>query len=166
MNIILIIPIIPMRIPTRAVRYAPSLANASVCDGLFLKVIIGCFLFRRLFAEDRDDIFDRDDKKLIVGFEIDGNCVLGVEENLVVLAERNVFIVFDKSADGDNSSSNGWDFRSVGKRYPPFRFSFGLIFEDKNSRSDRLDKGQVVLLFCHNLREFDGWSVGKGQNSQ
>ena len=37
-------------------------------------------------AKNGDDIFDRNDEQLVIGLEIDWDRVLGVEQDLVVLA--------------------------------------------------------------------------------
>ena len=54
------------------------------------------FLFGLLFAaENGHHVLDRYHKQLIVGFEIDRNRILGMKQNLVVLPQRNVIIVFN-----------------------------------------------------------------------
>lgn len=48
-------------------------------------------------SEDGADIFDMYDKKTVIAFEIDRNCVLGIEQRLVVLAQP---LVLDLGAAG------------------------------------------------------------------
>ena len=43
-------------------------------------------VFWRFASEDRDHILNRDDIQLIIGLEVDRDCVLRVEQDFVVLA--------------------------------------------------------------------------------
>ncbi len=90
-------------------------------------------------TKHRHDVLDRYDKEVVVTFEIDGNRVLGVKQHFVVLPERDVFIVFYRGRDGDDSTSDGRNFRIVRQSDPTFGLSFGLVFADQNAVADRLD---------------------------
>ncbi len=69
---------------------------------------------------------------MVIRLEIDGDCVFGVEQDFVVLAERNVFVVFDLTANRYDSSGNGWDFGGVWEGDSPFGFPFGFVFADED----------------------------------
>src|SRR5262245_34947704 len=130
-------------------------ADASIQNvgGLFLRAVgkqsdrsrgettdrgLFAFVFR-FAAEDRDDVFDGDDKELIVGLEIDRNGVLGVEEDFVVLPERNVFVVFDLSRDGDDAASDRGYLGGVRQGDAALGLPLGLVLADQDASTDRLD---------------------------
>ena len=73
---------------------------------------VDCGLF--CLAEDGYDVVDGDDVKIVVGVELDGNGVLGIEQDAVVLANGKVLVVLDLSGDGDDASGDGRDFDRVG----------------------------------------------------
>lgn len=89
--------------------------------------------------ENRDDIFGRYDKQLVIGFKIHRDGIFGVEEDLVILTERNVGIVVNRSRNGNDSAGNGRDFSCIRERDAPFRFPFGFVFSNENTQSNRLD---------------------------
>ena len=98
-------------------------------------------------AEDRDDVFNRDHKELIVRLEIDGDGVFRVEENFVVLPQRHVLVVFDHLGDGDDATGDGGDFSGIGEGDPSFGLPLGFILADENSVTDGLDVFERVVLF-------------------
>ncbi len=57
-------------------------------------------------AEDGDDVGDLDDEEAIVPFEIDRNGAAGIEEDLVVLPQRNVGTVLNGTAVSFGSSGH------------------------------------------------------------
>ena len=71
-------------------------------------------LFWLFTTKDRDDVVNGNHIKLVVVFQIYWDCVLGMEENFVVLAQRQFFIVFDHRTDRDDSPCDGWDLGRVG----------------------------------------------------
>ena len=92
---------------------------------------IRVFIWAGFLSKHGYDVFDRNDVELVVGFEIDGDSALRVEDNFIV--------VFDLATDSDNSAGDGWDFGSIREGDPTFGFPFGFVFEDQNASSDRLD---------------------------
>ena len=52
---------------------------------------------RVITSENGHHIFNRHNKELIIRLEVDGNGSLGMEEDLVVLPQRYIFVVFDLS---------------------------------------------------------------------
>ncbi len=92
-----------------------------------------------VFAEDGDDIFDGDDEEAVVAFEIDGDGVLGVEEDLVVLADGVVGVVFDECGDGDDSACDCGDFDFVGEVDAGLGLFFVFIFADEDTVADGFD---------------------------
>jgi len=114
-------------------------------DGMFLPSDgnlfpgIRVFIWAGFLSKHGYDVFDRNDVELVVGFEIDGDSALRVEDNFVVLPKRHIIVVFDLATDSDNSAGDGWDFGSIREGDPTFGFPFGFVFEDQNASSDRLD---------------------------
>lgn len=102
-------------------------------------------LLARLAAEDGYDVFDWDDEQLIVGLEIDGDRVLGMEQDLVVLAERHVFVVFDLGRDGDDAAGDRGDFGLVGQGNAPLGLPLGLVLADQDASADRFHVFQGAL---------------------
>src|SRR5215510_9726639 len=66
-------------------------------------------------AEDGEHALEGDDKELVVVLELDGDGFAGVEEDLVVLADGLVLIIFDGLGDGDDPARNDGDFVAVGQ---------------------------------------------------
>ncbi len=91
------------------------------------------------FAEDGDDIFDGDDEEAIVAFEIDRDGLLGVEEDLVVLADGIIGVVVDECGDGNDSACDGGDFDLVGEMDARLGLLFILIFADEDTVADGFD---------------------------
>jgi len=108
-------------------------------------------LHRFLLAEDRNDILDRYDEQLVIGFEINWDGVFGVEENLVVLSQRYVLIVSHLAANGNDSTGDRGDFGRVGKSDSTLGFSLGFVFEDEHARSDWFDVLERGVFLRHEV---------------
>lgn len=97
----------------------------------------------RLAAEHRDHIFYGDHVELVVDFEVNGNCIFGVEKDFVVLFERYVLVVLDLRADRNDSSGDGWDFSSVWEGDTTAGLPLGFVFSDQNAVADWFDIVEV-----------------------
>lgn len=91
-------------------------------------------------AEDGDDVFDRDHEQYVVGFEVDRNGVLGMEQDLVVLADREIDVPFDLGADLHHAAGDGRNLRLVGKNNAAARLMTAFVFPNQNPLSERFDK--------------------------
>ena len=72
---------------------------------------------RFVASKDGDDVLHRNDEQLVVVLEVNGNGVLRMKEDLVVLSKRQLFVVFHHRADRDDASR---DRRPVGSVSPLF----------------------------------------------
>ncbi len=91
------------------------------------------------FAEDGDDIFDGDDEEAVVAFEIDGDGVFRVEEDLVVLTDGVVGVVFDECGDGDDAAGDCGDLDFVGEVDAGLGLLFVLVFADEDTVAEGFD---------------------------
>jgi hypothetical protein len=109
---------------------------ASFVDGIFIA------------PEDSDNIFNGNDKKLVVVLEVDRDSVFGVEEDFVVLPQWHICIVFDGSADRNDSAGNRGDFGRIGERDASARLAFWLVFSDQHPGANWFDvlKGSCGLV--------------------
>jgi len=115
----------------------------------FLKVVVplvgvvaevdACFR-TRCAAKDGDDVVDVHHKKDVVRFQIDGNRILRVEENLVVLANREVFVVGDLSADLDDSTGDRRNLGLIGENDATLGCLSGFVLPDQDPAAQRFDK--------------------------
>jgi len=71
-----------------------------------------------------------------------------MKQNLVVLTQRHVVIIFDLSGDRNDAACNRGDLSRVGQRDPPLGLPLGFILADEYAGPDRLD------LFKHFLANF------------
>ena len=105
------------------------------------------------FSEDGDDVFDFYDKKAIVTLKIDGDGAFWIEEDLVILLQRQFGGDFDLGGDGDNSACDGWNLDVIGQLDAAFGLLFVLVFANEDSFADRLNgfkgPGLCVLLLWH-----------------
>ncbi len=91
------------------------------------------------FAEYSDDIFDGDDEESVVAFEIDGDCLFGVEEDAVVLSDGVVDVVFDLGGDGDDAACDGGDLDFVGEMNSRLGLFFVFVLADQYTGADGFD---------------------------
>ena len=111
---------------------------------------------------------------MVVGLEIYRNGILGVKEDLVVLTERDIFVVFDLGRDRNDAAGNRWNLRGVGQRDAALGLTFWLILADQDAGPDRLDVLEDFLANfghdlakrlnhggCHNLTQGIGLRQGK-----
>lgn len=88
-------------------------------------------------AEHGDDVFDGDDEEAVVAFEIDGDGVLWVEEDAIVLVDGVAVVVFfEERGDGDDSAGDGGDFNFVGEVDAGLGLLFVLIFADEDALAE------------------------------
>ena len=121
-------------------------------------------LFGRFSTKDGDDIFDGDNKELVVGFEVDGDGVLGVKENLVVLPQRYIFVVFDLSRNSDDSARNRGNLGLIGKCDPALGLSFWFILANQDSSPDGFDVFESLLsCFGHRFKSNHWPQPGQGR---
>lgn len=109
-------------------------------------------------AKNGNYIFDRNNKKLVVGLEVDRNGVLGMEEHLVILAKRDIFIMGDLATDGNDATCDGRYLSGVWQRNPTFGFAFGFILQYQDSRTDRFNVLERCLFFGH--KAISEWEIG------
>ena len=124
---------------------APILATTPLVAPL-LGEVVG---FRFFATEDSHNVFHRNDIELIVRFKIDRDCIFGMEQDFVILPERNRFILFYLMTYRDNPTGDGWDFCRVWKRDPTFGFPFWFVFTNQNPGSDGLDVVKLWGFLCH-----------------
>lgn len=74
---------------------------------LTLREVVG---FRFFATENSHNVFHRHDVELIVWFKIDGDRVFGMEQDFVILSERNRFILFYLMTYRDNPTGDSRDF--------------------------------------------------------
>ena len=111
-----------------------------------------------LAAEDGDDVFDRHHEELVVGLEIDGDRVFRVEQDLVVLPQGKVFVVFDLGGDGDDPAGDRGNLGLVGQGDAPLGFPFGFVLADEDAGSNRFDVFEGFLAWFWTWRQ--DWRSG------
>ena len=90
-------------------------------------------------SEDGDDIFDGDDEEAVVALEVDGDAVLGVEEDAVVLLDGVVGVVADLRGDGDDAPGEGGDLDLVGEVEAGLGLLAVFVLADEDAQADGLD---------------------------
>lgn len=108
-------------------------------------------VFGLVASKDGDNVIDWDDKQLIVVLQIDGNRILGMKQDLVVLSKRQFLVIFDDGADRHNSAGDRGDLRRIGKRDSAASFTLGFILSDQDTVTDRFDvlKRRCCLFLGH-----------------
>src|SRR5207237_3673816 len=126
--------------PTRSVRLTgtrPFFTSAGLLRIVTGIAVLAVSVFRLIgAAEDGQHPLDRHDEKLVVVLELDGNGLARVEEDLVVLADGLVVIVFDGLGDGDNPAGNDGDFVAVGQDDAGFGFAFVVVLANDDALAD------------------------------
>jgi hypothetical protein len=104
-------------------------------------------------SEDGHDVFNLDHEQPIIALKIDGNGPFGIEQDLVVLAKRDVRRVLDFGGDGDDAAGDGGNFYVVRQLNAALGLFLILILADQHAFADRLDDFQRrrfgFLLFTH-----------------
>jgi len=105
------------------------------------------------FSKDGDDVFDLYDEQPVVAFKIDGDRAFGVEQDLVVLAQRDVGRVFNFSRDGNDPAGDRGDFDIVRQLDAALGLLLVLVLANQNALANRLDnlnrRCVVFLVFTH-----------------
>ena len=97
-------------------------------------------------AEHGHDVLDRNNVQLVVGLKIDGDRVLGVKQDLVVLPQRNVLVVLDLGRDGDDASGDRGNLGMIGQSDASLGLAFGFVLADQNAGPDGFDVFEGFLL--------------------
>ena len=103
----------------------------------------------------RDDVFDGNDKQLIVRLEVDRDRVFWMEQNLVVLAQRHVRVIFDQGGNGDNSARNCGDLglsREEARTNNDLSVSCSSRVEPSSSRRWKMHCRPFTSLQCRDER--------------
>jgi hypothetical protein len=105
------------------------------------------------FSEDRDDVLDLHHEKPIVTFEIDGNGAFGIEQHLVVLAQRYIRRAFDLGGNCDDSAGDCGNFDVVRELDPALGLFLVLVLANQDALAYRLDSLKRIrfclLVFTH-----------------
>lgn len=120
-------------------------------DGRRVGLVFG--LFRGgLAPEDGDDVIDGDHEELIIGVEIDGDGIFGMEEDFVVLPQRDVLVVLDLMRNRDDTTRDRGDFGLIRQRDAPLGFPFRFVFAHDDAHSDRFDVFHSLVLGVPRIR--------------
>src|SRR2546428_9068361 len=96
-------------------------------------------------AEDGEHAIDRHDKQPVVVLELDGNRLARIEQDLVVLANRLVFVVLDRFADSDHPAGDDRDLVRVGQDDAALGLALVVVLAHDDALSDWLDDVVFVL---------------------
>ena len=78
-----------------------------------------------------------------------------MEENFVVLADREIFVTIDLHADLDDATGDRGDFRVIGQYDTAFGGLFRFVLPDQNAISQGFDKfRQRYFLKCSIWMQF------------
>ena len=112
-----------------------------------------------------DHVLDRNDKQLIVLFKIHGNSAFGMEQDFVVLAQRQFWIVFDLSRNSNDAAGDRGNLSLVGQRDTAFGFAFGFVLADQDTQSDGFHVFESVFALGALFEVIFGfWLLIKGVN--
>ncbi len=81
-------------------------------------------------------------------FELDGNCLAGIEEHFVVLPDRLVLVVFDGLADGDDAAGDDGDLVAVGQDDAAFGFALVVVLANDDALAVGSITSNSVLRFA------------------
>ncbi len=87
----------------------------------------------RWAAKNCDNVFHWNHIEQIVGFEINRDRIPGVEQDLVVFSNWNVFVAVNLHADLNNTARNGRNFRSVRQYNATTCFLTGFVLPNQDS---------------------------------
>lgn len=76
---------------------------------------------------------------MIIAFKIDWDRVFGMKQDLVVLPEWHVIIIFNRGRNGHDPTGDCRDFRIIGERNSTFGLPFWFVFANQNAVADGLD---------------------------
>lgn len=98
-------------------------------------------------AEDGHNVFNGNDEKDVAGLEIDGDGVLGMEEDLVVFADGEILVSLDLEADFHDATGDGGDLGLIGEDNPSSRFVLSFVLADEDPHAEgfnRFDQDRVA----------------------
>ena len=82
---------------------------------------------------------------MIVRIEVDRNRFFGVKQNLVILPQRYVFVMFDERRNGHDPARDRGDFGVIGQGDSSLGLTLRVIFSDDNAGPDRFDVFKCLL---------------------
>lgn len=102
--------------------------------------VAGLFFDRwlRFAANHGNNVLDGDDKELVVGFEIDRNGVFWMEDDFVILLQRQVIVVFDGRRNGHDPAGDGGDLGRIGQGNSAPGLPLRRIFPHQDAVADGL----------------------------
>src|SRR5262245_23859639 len=87
-----------------------------------------------------------------------------MKQDLVVLSQREVFVVFDLGGNGDDSAGDRGNLGRVGQGDAPLGVSLGVVLANQHAGPDRLDVFEDFLTgLGHEATLLGPWICGKAE---